>query len=156
MAETSDLTIRRAIRDDVPAIIQLLADDSLGATRESSDDPEPYLAAFATIDANPGQMLIVAERSGRVIGTAQLTFMAGLSHRGTIRADIEAVRVHRSARGAGIGTRLIRWCIDEAGRRGCGMVQLTSNADRLDAQRFYVKLGFERSHVGFKMLLPRA
>lgn len=150
-----ELTIREATTDDIRAIVDMLADDVLGATRESPDDLMPYLDAFAAIDANPDQLLIAAEQHGRIVGTAQITFMAGLSHRGMVRADIEAVRVHRDERGAGTGTQLIRWCIDEAQRRGCGMVQLTSNANRLDAHRFYTRLGFEQSHLGFKMTLPR-
>lgn len=150
-----ELTIREATADDIPAIVDLLADDVLGATRESPDELTPYLTAFAAIDASPDQILAVAERGGRIVGTAQITFMAGLSHRGMIRAEIEAVRVHRDERGIGLGTRLIRWCIEEAGGRGCGMVQLTSNTSRNDAHRFYANLGFEQSHVGFKMHLPR-
>lgn len=149
-----ETTIRQATRDDVPAIVGMLADDVLGATRESPDDLAPYLEAFAAIDASPDQMLIVALRDGRIAGTAQITFMAGLSHRGMTRAEIEAVRVHPPARGTGLGTLLIRWCIECARRHGCGMVQLTSNASRADAHRFYANLGFEQSHLGFKMTLP--
>lgn len=152
----AELTIRKARKDDVQAIVDMLADDILGATREAPDDLGPYLEAFAAIDANSHQLLIVADRDGRVVGTAQITFMPGLSHRGMVRADIEAVRVHVDERGAGLGSRLIRWCIGEAQRRGCGMVQLTSNASRVDAHRFYRKLGFDQSHVGFKLKLPHA
>lgn len=150
-----DVTFRSATLDDVPEIVALLADDVLGATRESPDDLAPYLTAFATIVACPDQVLIVTERDGQVVGTAQITFMAGLSHRGMVRAEIEAVRVRSGERGAGLGARLIRWCIEEAGRRGCGMVQLTSNASRSDAHHFYANLGFEQSHLGFKMHLTR-
>jgi len=149
----AEITIRPATRDDVPAIVDMLADDVLGATRESPDDLTPYYEAFAVIDSRPDQMLVVAERDGRIAGTAQITFMAGLSHRGMTRAEIEAVRVHRTARRTGIGTLLIRWCIERAQRRGCGMVQLTSNASRTDGHRFYANLGFEQSHLGFKMML---
>lgn len=148
--------VRRATRDDVQAIVDMLADDVLGVTRESPGDLRPYLDAFAAIDANRHQLLVVADRDGRVVGTAQITFIAGLSHRGMARADIEAVRVHAAERGTGLGTQLIRWCIDEAQRRGCGMVQLTSNASRVDAHRFYRKLGFDQSHAGFKLTLPPA
>lgn len=151
----ADPAFRATTRDDVAAIVELLADDVLGATRESPDDLVPYHKAFAAIDASPDQLLVVAEREGRVVGTAQITFMAGLSHRGMVRAEIEAVRVASGERGAGLGARLIRWCIEEAGRRGCGMVQLTSNASRSDAHRFYANLGFEQSHLGFKLPLPR-
>ena len=152
---TPEITIRRATATDVRAIVALLADDILGAARETPDDLAPYLRAFATIDASLDQLLVVAARDGQVVGTAQITFMAGLSHQGMVRAEIESVRVHSGERGAGLGARLIRWCIAEADRRGCGMVQLTSNASRKDAHRFYTKLGFEASHAGFKLLLPR-
>lgn len=148
------ITIRLAARDDIPAIVDMLTDDLLGATRESPDDLTPYYEAFAAIDTRQDQMLIVAERDGHIAATAQMTFMAGLSHRGMTRAEIEAVRVHRTARGSGLGSLLIRWCIECARRHGCGMVQLTSNASRADAHRFYARLGFEQSHVGFKMKLP--
>lgn len=144
---------RRATADDIPAIVAMLADDPLGAQRESPDDPSPYLAAFAALDANPNQILVVANLGGEAVGTAHVTFMAGLSHRGMWRAEIEAVRVRADQRGTGLGTRLIEWCIDQARRRGCGMVQLTSNAARADARRFYERLGFEASHTGFKLRL---
>jgi GNAT superfamily N-acetyltransferase len=149
----SDLVIRPAIESDVPAIVAMLADDALGATRESLDDLAPYLTAFAEIDAHPHQLLLVAERAGRIVGTAQLTFMPGLSHRGMRRAEIEAVRVHTDERGSGLGTLMIESCISEARHRGCGMVQLTSNASRTSARRFYERLGFTPSHVGFKLKL---
>lgn len=156
MDEMGAVTFRRATRDDVPAIVALLADDMLGSIRESPEDLAPYLAAFEAIDANPHQLLVVAERAGRIVGTAELSFTVGLSHRGVRRATIEAVRVHRDERGAGLGARLIAWCLDEAQRRGSGMVQLTSSAGRVDAHRFWKRLGFEQSHLGFKLRLPRA
>ncbi|NSC22689.1 GNAT family N-acetyltransferase [Streptomyces albus subsp. chlorinus] len=146
-------TVRRATADDIPALVAMLADDPLGATRESPDDPAPYRAAFARIDADPNQQLVVAERDGRTVGTLQLTVIPGLSRRGASRALIEAVRVHADARGTGLGTRLITWAIEEARRQGCALVQLTSDATRLDAHRFYERLGFEASHLGFKMPL---
>lgn len=149
----SDLEIRRATAADVPAIVAMLADDPLGAARETPDDPAPYERAFARIDADPGQHLAVAERDGRLVGTLQLTFIPGLSLRGTTRALIEAVRVHRDLRGSGLGAQLIEWAVEEARRRGCGVVQLTSNATRTDAHRFYERLGFAASHVGFKRTL---
>jgi ribosomal protein S18 acetylase RimI-like enzyme len=149
----TEISIRRATANDIQAIVDMLADDPLGATRESPTDLSPYVAAFAKIDANPHQLLLVAERDGHVVGTAQLSFMPGLSHRGMQRADIEAVRIHADARGGGLGSMLITHCIDEARGRGCGMVQLTSNASRTDARRFYERLGFTASHIGFKMNL---
>ncbi|AKH83431.1 GNAT family acetyltransferase [Streptomyces sp. CNQ-509] len=149
----TDLAIRRATAADVPAIVAMLADDPLGATRESPGDPAPYEDAFVRIDADPGQHLVVAERDGRVVGTVQLTVIPGLSRRGATRALIEAVRVHREERGGGLGTQLIEWAVEEARRRGCAVVQLTSDATRTDAHRFYERLGFAASHVGFKRML---
>lgn len=149
----SDLEIRRATAADVPAIVAMLADDPLGATREAPDDPAPYEQAFARIDADPAQHLAVAERDGTVVGTLQLTVIPGLSRRGMTRALIEAVRVHRDERGSGLGTQLIEWAVEEARRQGCAVVQLTSDATRTDAHRFYERLGFEATHVGFKRML---
>jgi ribosomal protein S18 acetylase RimI-like enzyme len=147
------LTIRRATETDVQAIVDMLADDELGATRESPDDLAPYLRALAEVDANPNQLLVVAERNQRIVGTAQLTFMTGLSHKGMSRAEIEAVRIHADDRGSGLGRILIGWCIGEARARRCGMVQLTSSASRIAAHRFYERLGFSQSHLGFKLTL---
>ena len=149
----SDLNVRRATADDITAIVAMLADDALGATRESPDDLTPYAAAFREIDGDPRQYLAIAEQEGEIVGTLQLTFIPGLSHKGMTRALIEAVRVSSAARGGGIGSRLIEWAVEEACTRGCGMVQLTTNAARTDAHRFYAKLGFEPTHVGFKRKL---
>jgi GNAT superfamily N-acetyltransferase len=151
-----EVTFRRARREDIPAIVAMLADDPLGAQRESPGNLSPYEAAFAAIDGNPDQLLVIAERDGEVVGTAQVTFMASLSHRGMWRADIEAVRVRSDQRGGGLGSALITRCVEAARERGCGMVQLTSNASRTDAHRFYTRLGFAQSHLGFKLALPRA
>jgi GNAT superfamily N-acetyltransferase len=150
-----EVTFRRATEPDIPAIVAMLADDPLGSKRESPEDLTPYRAAFAALDGNPNQVLVVAERDGEVVGTGQLTMMPGLSHRGMWRAEIEAVRVRSDQRGSGLGTALIEWCIDTARERDCGMVQLTSHASRTDAHRFYQRLGFAQSHTGFKLyLLP--
>jgi GNAT superfamily N-acetyltransferase len=149
----SDITMRRGTRDDIAAIVGMLADDHLGATRESLDDLTPYETAFATIDADPHQLLVICEADGIVAGTMQLTFIPGLSHRGTTRMLIEGVRIHRDARGSGLGTRMIQWAIEQARERGCGMVQLTTDKTRTDAHRFYKRLGFEQTHLGFKMKL---
>lgn len=148
---TDGITIRRATAGDVPHIVALLADDALGAQRETPQDLAPYETAFAAVDADPHQWLVVAERAETVIGTAQLTFVPGLSHRGGTRAQIEAVRISGTARGTGLGSRLIGWCVERARDRGCTMVQLTSDASRPDAHRFYERLGFRATHVGFKL-----
>lgn len=151
----SDAMFRRATEADILAIVAMLADDPLGSRRESPDDLTSYRDAFAAIDANPNQILVVAERDGEVVGVGQLTLMASLSHRGMWRAEIEAVRVRSDQRGSGLGSALIGWCIEAARARGCGLVQLTSHASRTDAHRFYRRLGFAQSHTGFKLhLLP--
>jgi GNAT superfamily N-acetyltransferase len=149
----TDYLIRAASVADLPAIVALLADDPLGAARESPDDLAPYSAAFARIQADPGHDVFVAERDGVVVGTLQLTIIPGLSRRGMTRALIEAVRIAADQRGGGLGTLMVRHAIDEARRHGCGMVQLTSDATRTDAHRFYERLGFVASHVGLKLQL---
>ncbi|MDI9884828.1 GNAT family N-acetyltransferase [Streptomyces sp. HNM0645] len=149
----SDVQIRPASPSDVPAIVAMLADDPLGAQRESLDDPAPYLAAFERLAADPNQHLVVAELDGRAVGTLQLTVIPGLSRRGATRSIIEAVRIHADERGGGLGTQLVEWAVEESGRLGCRLVQLTSDASRTDAHRFYERLGFEASHLGFKRVL---
>ncbi|MFE7591907.1 GNAT family N-acetyltransferase [Kitasatospora sp. NPDC057512] len=153
MTETAVLTIRRATADDLPAIVAMLADDPLGATRESPDDLTPYRTAFARIDDDPHQHLIVADRAGRTVGTLQLTVVPGLSRAGATRTIIEGVRIHADERGSGLGTELIRWAVDRSRELGADLVQLTSDATRTDAHRFYERLGFVASHVGFKLTL---
>ncbi|WP_330174802.1 GNAT family N-acetyltransferase [Streptomyces sp. NBC_01498] len=148
-----DLHIRPADAGDLPEIVALLADDPLGAARESPDDLALYRRAFDRIADDPNQYQAVAERNGRVVGTLQLTIIAGISRRGATRSVIEGVRVHADERGSGLGTRLIQWAIDESARQGCQLVQLTSDATRTDALRFYERLGFVASHVGFKLSL---
>ncbi|MYS91514.1 MULTISPECIES: GNAT family N-acetyltransferase [Streptomyces] len=148
-----DLEIRAAVADDVPAIVAMLADDPLGAQRESPDDLTPYLAALERLSADRNQRLVVAVREGRVVGTLQLTIVPGLSRRGATRSIIEGVRVHAEERGSGLGTRLIEWAIDESRHQGCQLVQLTSDKTRTDAHRFYERLGFTASHTGFKLPL---
>ncbi|MEU0879142.1 GNAT family N-acetyltransferase [Lentzea sp. NPDC005914] len=130
----------------------MLADDPLGAKREKPGDPA-YLRAFEVIDADPHQYLAVAESGAEVVGTLQLTFTYGLSRLGMTRATVEAVRVRSDQRGNGLGERLVTWAIDEARARGCGLVQLTTDASRTDAHRFYERLGFTASHVGMKLAL---
>ncbi|MEU0964364.1 GNAT family N-acetyltransferase [Streptomyces sp. NPDC005917] len=146
-----DLEIRAAVADDIPAIVGMLADDPLGARRESPDDLAPYLSALERLSTDPNQQLVVAVREGRVVGTLQLTVIPGLSRRGATRSIVEAVRIHADERGGGLGTRFIEWAIEESRRQGCQLVQLTSDKSRADAHRFYERLGFTASHVGFKL-----
>ncbi|MFJ5224274.1 GNAT family N-acetyltransferase [Streptomyces sp. NPDC088400] len=149
----SDLEIRSAAPGDIPAIVAMLADDPLGAQRESPDDVAPYMAAYERLAHDPNQHVMVGVRAGRVVGTLQLTVIPGLSRRGATRSIIEAVRIHADERGGGLGTALIEWAVDESRRQGCQLVQLTSDASRTDAHRFYERLGFTASHVGFKLSL---
>ena len=149
----NDVVIRRATASDVAAIVAMIADDQLGATRESLDDLTPYLAAFEQIDADPNQLLVVADRNDEVIGTLQLTIIPGLSRRGSTRGLIEAVRVAAPARGSGLGSTLVRWAVEESRTRGCTLVQLTSDKSRTEAHRFYTNLGFTNTHEGFKLKL---
>jgi GNAT superfamily N-acetyltransferase len=151
-----DVELRRAQRDDLVRIVELLAADQLGATRDgiaSAEDLEPYLRAFEAIDTDPAQLLVVATLGGEVIGTMQLSFIPGLARRGSLRAQIEAVRVADRYRSRGLGEAMFRWAIDEARRRGCSLVQLTTDKSRADAHRFYARLGFVASHEGLKLRL---
>jgi len=152
---TPDLVIRRAARDDLPAIVQLLADDRLGAAREAAVVPLPasYLTAFEAIDRDPNHRLVVAEADGRVVGVLQLTLLPYLTYQGSWRALIEGVRVASDRRSEGIGRRLIEWAIDRARDHGCRIVQLTSDKSRHEAVRFYERLGFVASHEGLKLHL---
>ncbi|WP_055565778.1 GNAT family N-acetyltransferase [Streptomyces atriruber] len=148
-----DLEIRPAVAADLPAIVGMLADDPLGAARESPDDLAPYVTAFERLAGDPNQHLVVAVREGRVVGTLQLTIVPGLSRKGATRSIIEGVRVHTDERGSGLGTQFIEWAVAESRRQNCRLVQLTSDATRTDAHRFYERLGFSASHVGFKLQL---
>ncbi|HYO34622.1 MAG TPA: GNAT family N-acetyltransferase [Geodermatophilus sp.] len=146
------VVLRRAVAADLPAIVALLADDPLGATREGADLAS-YEAAFAAVDADPAHLLVVADDAGAVVGTLQLSFLPGLSRGGALRAQVEGVRVAGAARGRGLGEAMLRWCADEARRRGAVLVQLTTDVRRPDAHRFYERLGYVASHVGMKLAL---
>jgi GNAT superfamily N-acetyltransferase len=151
-----DVLLRQARRDDVPALIALIAADQLGESRDgvrSDTDLAAYLAAFEAIDADAGEVLLVAEIDSAVVGTLQLSFLPGLARRGALRAQIEAVRVRADHRGSGMGHAMLGWAIAEARERGCGLVQLTSDKTRHDAHRLYRQLGFVDSHEGFKLRL---
>ncbi len=148
---------RHATRVDVPAIVAMLSDDALGSHRENfcSPLPESYYAAFDAIEADPHHELVVAESEDRVVGTLQLSFLPYLTYRGGWRAQIEAVRVARDLRGAGLGARLVQWAVDRAQRRGCHLVQLTTDKTRPGAIEFYERLGFRPTHEGMKLHLAR-
>lgn len=146
---------RPAAASDLLSIVRLIADDGLGREREDVSEPlnPRYLEAFRAVQADPNQLLVVAERAGTVVGTFQLSFIPGVSRLGSWRGQIEAVRVAVSERGTGLGGQMIEWAIAECRRRGCALVQLTSDKSRADAHRFYERLGFTASHDGFKLTL---
>ena len=144
---------RRARRLDSTPIARLLADDLLGADRERPNEARPYLAAFDRIDADPAQLLAVAEVRGRVVGCLQLTFIPGMSSQGAKFALLQAVRVAADVRGQGVGRAFIAWAMDEARNRGCSSIELLTHQTRADAQRFYESLGFTPSHIGMKRAL---
>ena len=155
-AESPPVMLRTATDADIAAIVSLIAADQLGATRDGVRDEADlvaYTAAFRSIDADPAHLLVVAERDGQIVGTMQLSFLPGLARRGALRAQIEAVRVAQSERGSGLGAAMMGWAIDEARRRCCALVQLTTDKSRADAHRFYARLGFVASHEGMKLAL---
>lgn len=147
--------LRHATTEDLPSIVRLLADDELGRSREDARAPlDPrYLAAFAAIERDPNQQLLVAEQDGRIVGCLQLSLIPGLSRLGMWRGQIESVRVASSERGHGLGRLMIEWAIGECRDRGCGLVQLTTDKSRTEARSFYEGLGFEASHEGMKRKL---
>lgn len=149
------LVFRAATEADLPDLIAMLADDAIGAQREDPSSPvnPRYLAAFAHIESDPNNELVVVESAGKVAGLLQLTFIPYLTHTGTWRCLIEGVRIAASHRGQGLGTRMFEWAIERARERGCQLVQLTSDKRRADAIRFYEALGFVASHEGFKLKL---
>ncbi|HEX7350966.1 GNAT family N-acetyltransferase [Brachybacterium sp.] len=144
-------SIVRAVADDLPALVALLADDVLGRERESND-LGPYETAFARIDQDPNQLLLaVRDEEGTLVATMQLTLVPSLSRGGALRLQIEAVRVAGSTRGTGLGTALFDWAHTWGRRQGAVLAQLTTDATRLDAHRFYERLGYAASHVGMKL-----
>jgi len=155
--DAAALLFRRATRDDLPAIVAMLADDPLGALREANTSPLPrcYHDAFDAIDRDPNIELVVAQARGSgIVGVLQLSFIPNLSHRGGWRALIEGVRVAAESRSGGVGRQMLLWAVERARQRGCLMVQLTSDKTRTDAIRFYEGLGFVASHEGMKLHLP--
>jgi GNAT superfamily N-acetyltransferase len=153
VTDQPELDFRRARREDVPALIALLADDPLGRARETPDDPAPYYAAFDEIDCDPRQYLAAVESAGEVIGTFQVTVIPNFGRKGMKRCLIEAVHIRTDLQRNGLGTRMMEWAIEYGREAGCGMVQLTSHNTREGSHRFYEQLGFEHTHAGFKMYL---
>ncbi|MGY3076437.1 ribosomal protein S18 acetylase RimI-like enzyme [Bradyrhizobium sp. LM6.10] len=144
------VSIRPARREDVAAIVAMLADDRLGSARERVEDPLPgaYYEAFARVGRDENLQLVVAESEGRVVGCLQLAILPGISSQGGMRGLLEDVRVASDCRSRGIGEQLVQWAVTEAKARGCNLVELLTHQTRTDAQRFYKRLGFTSSHVG--------
>ena len=150
MTAVSEVTIRHARRDDLASIIAMLADDALGGGRERIEDPLPqvYFEAFERVQRDPNIQLVVAEGGEGVIGCLQLCILPGVSSQGASRGLIQDVRVASDCRSRGIGEQLVQWAVTEARGKGCKLVELLTHHTRVDAQRFYERLGFARSHVG--------
>ena len=150
-----NIFFRPATINDLPDMVRMLADDFLGAQRERFEDPLPesYINAFEEIAADKNNVLVVAEREGEVIGMLQLTFTPSISFQGGKRATVESVRVDKKYRGQGIGREMMLWTVQRARDEGCISMQLTTNAGREDAHRFYRDLGFKGSHLGMKLSL---
>ena len=152
---THNAVFRAAVHDDLPRLVAMLADDELGAQREDPSTPlnPAYASAFAELDADPNNALVIAEIDGKAVGMMQLTFIPYLTHTGSWRCLVEGVRVAVNQRGRGLGAALLRHAIEIARERGCRLVQLTSDKRRPEALRFYRSLGFEATHEGFKLPL---
>ena len=151
----SRLVFRNATADDLPFIVAIYVEDAMIRT---DDDPaeamsKPYLDALAAIDADPNQILAVAELDGERVGTIQVTFVPGINRRGMWKGLIEGVHISAAHRNKGLGAELVDWALERCRERGCGMAQLTSNKKRLDAHRFYERHGWQKSHEGFKYYL---
>lgn len=150
-----ELNIRLAREDDVAALVAIYAADAVGGHGDTVDESAhgDYLSAFRAIEASPNETLYVAELNGEIVGTFQTAILTKLIGRGGVSMVIEAVQTREDMRGRGIGAVMIRYCLDDAHKRGIKTVQLTSNMARVDAHRFYEKLGFEKRHFGFRMKL---
>jgi len=154
MAAISSITVRHARRDDVGVIVAMLADDPLGSARERLEDPLPaaYFRAFEALERASHIQLVVAEdEEGAVIGCLQLCILPGLSSQGASRGLIEDVRVAAHCRSRGVGEKIVQWAVAEARAKGCALVELLTHNTRIDAQRFYARLGFQPSHVGMTL-----
>lgn len=149
------VTFRKATAEDLSEIVRMLADDALGRERERYENPLPdsYIKAFESIDADENNELIVACHGEEIIGVQQITFTPYITHQGGWRATIEGVRTASAERGKGIGSKLIQYGIERAKKRGCHIIQLTTDKKREEALRFYERLGFKATHEGMKMKL---
>jgi GNAT superfamily N-acetyltransferase len=148
-----NLDFRKATENDISNLVDMLADDVLGAKRENISKPlhQSYVDAFQSIEKDPNNELIVVESNVQLVGMLQLTFIPYLTHTGSWRCLIEGVRIAKNYRGQGFGTKFIRWAIKRARQRNCKIVQLTTDKQRPDALRFYESLGFQATHEGLKL-----
>jgi GNAT superfamily N-acetyltransferase len=147
------MLVRSAVREDLPRIVEILSDDDLAASPERPGLPlDPaYVEAFEAIERDPNNGVYVAELGGQIVGTFHMLFIRQVSNRGRLIAQVESVVVAKSARSRGVGTAMMGWVIAEARRRDCLRVQLTTNVARIDAHRFYDRLGFQTTHKGMKL-----
>lgn len=148
------MTFRKAKKQDLPKIIEMLAHDKLGQLREDFQNPLPakYDQAFENIDQDKNQELMVIQNNdNQIIGTLQLSFIQYLTYQGGIRAQIEAVRIREDQRGKGLGEQLFQWAIKRSKERGAHLLQLTTDKKRPEAINFYKKLGFINTHEGMKL-----
>jgi GNAT superfamily N-acetyltransferase len=151
----NEILFRIATKADLASIVRLLANDDLGSQRERDEDPLPesYYSAYDDINKDPNHELIVAEKSGEVIGSAHLMYLPSISYQGSLRAQIESVRIDTRYQSRGIGSQMMKWAIEHAKARGAHLVQLTTHKPREDAHRFYERLGFKGTHLGMKLSL---
>ncbi|MFD4947606.1 GNAT family N-acetyltransferase [Streptomyces sp. NPDC058239] len=147
------MILRTATRADLPAVLALLEDEERVVDPASVVVDDTYEKAFAAIESDPRNEMLVLLDGDTVLGCLQATYIPGLGKHGEERALIEAVRIRADRRGGGLGRELMKQTVDRARLRGCGLIQLTSNKRRTDAHRFYESLGFARSHEGFKLAL---
>jgi ribosomal protein S18 acetylase RimI-like enzyme len=151
----NELLFRLATEKDLPQIVRMLSDDILGATREKSEPvlSDNYLTAFKKIVADIHQELTVVEIDGALVATFQLSFIQYLTHQGSLRAQVEAVRTNSKHRGQGIGKKVFEYIINRAKEKGCAFVQLTTDKKRPEAIKFYEAIGFTSTHEGMKMAI---
>jgi ribosomal protein S18 acetylase RimI-like enzyme len=152
---SQEVVFRPATRADLPQIVRMLADDELGSQRERVENPLPpsYYSAFDEINNDPNHDLIVAELNGEVMGTLHLILLPSVSFQGGLRAQVESVRIDKRFQNQGIGSKMMKWAMERARQRGAHVVQLTTHKTRVDAHRFYERLGFKGSHLGMKISL---
>lgn len=156
MIKNDELIFRKAKESDIPNIVKMLADDTLGVNREDYKKPLPqkYYDAFQNIIQDKSQeLLIIYNYRDNIIGTLQLTFIPYLTYKGGLRAQIEAVRVHKDFRGGGFGRKIFEWAINRCKDRGAHMIQLTTDKQRPEGIKFYKAIGFNDSHIGMKFYL---